>query len=159
DISLSYNDRGSSRSFGAAGGLSLPNGGPSGNDPIDTVLAPNAHVVAWLPDGRTALSLSLNAPFGLDVEYPADWFGRYDSITSKLPTINLQGAVSQRLTDWASLSIGLDIQNAYATLTNALPNQLNPLTGQPLPDGILRLSGNDMELGWNAGGLFTPCPG
>ncbi len=94
------------------------------------------------------LGIGVSAPFGLKVQYDNGWFGRYDSIRSKLTTLNLQPSIAYKINDMISIGAGFDIQRMSADLTSALPN-LAP----GLPDGLLDITGSDLAFGWNAGVL------
>lgn len=131
-------------------GLAAPiaTGGGDGGNPFDpTILVPTIYAVMPVSD-RVSLGMGVNAPFGLKVEYDEGWFGRYDSVHSELTTYNIQPSVAFKVNDFVSIGAGLDVQIIEAELTNALPN-LSPLQG----DGLLRIKGDDVSVGWNLGVL------
>ncbi len=122
-------------------------GGTNGGNPFASVVpVPTTYATWQVGDGGLWLGFGLSAPFGLKLRYDKDFFGRYNSIYSNLLTLNAQPSIAYKLNDAVSLGGGLDIQYADATLTSALP----PLTPGD-PDGVNRLSGDDISLGWNAG--------
>ena len=104
------------------------------------------------------LGLALTAPWGLGVQYDDDWFGRYDSVETRLTTINLAPAVAYRITDWLSIGGGANIEYADAKLSNALPNTLAPGGPSLATDGQARFTGDDISLGYNVGILIKPWP-
>ena len=102
------------------------------------------------------LGIALTSPWGLGVDYDDDWFGRYDSIETRLTTVNLSPAMAYRITDWLSIGGGLNIEYADAKLTNALPDTLAAGGPSPATDGIAKLTGDDVTVGFNVGMLIKP---
>ncbi|HKX77918.1 MAG TPA: outer membrane protein transport protein [Novosphingobium sp.] len=130
--------------------VTLPVTGGSGGDPFDSMTpVPSFYATAQLTD-RLWLGLAVAAPFGLKLDYDADFFGRYDSLHTDLKTYNVQPSAAYRLTDALSVGGGVDLQYAKVTLTNALPN-LSPAAA----DGLARIKGDDLSIGWNAGLFYT----
>lgn len=131
----------------------VPTGGPDGGNPFNPVVfIPTAYGTLQLTD-RLTVGIGVNAPFGLRVDYADGWFGRYDSLRSELTTYNVQPSLAWKLSDAVSIGGGISIQYIEAELTNALPN-LSPL----LADGLARVQGDDISLGWNIGLLFGSGP-
>lgn len=162
----------SSRSDGIAGSASLlflrteqanqgttlngrPVNGGNGGNPFYPVTPVPSAAVAFRIAPDTVVGLSVNAPFGLIVNYDPDWFGRYDSIRSRLFTMNIGASVAQRFGPF-SVGVGVDPQYIEAELTSALPNPL-PIPGGA-PDGLQQLKGNDWTIGWHAGATFEQGP-
>lgn len=124
-----------------------PVSGTNGGNPFAPVVAvPASYAVTKLGDSGLWIGLGLSSPFGLKLDYSSEFFGRYDSIHSKLLTINAQPSLAYRISDAISVGAGLDIQYADVALTNALP-PLDPAGA----DGLARVAGDDVSLGWNAG--------
>lgn len=107
-----------------------------------------------MPNKVLWFGLAITPPFGLNLEYDKGWFGRYDSIHTKLVTIDIAPSFAYKIN--ASWSIGgdIDIQYADVELTNALPNTLTLGGPAPATDGFAKLTGNDWSLGFNVGILF-----
>ncbi|QXQ04915.1 OmpP1/FadL family transporter [Sphingosinicellaceae bacterium] len=153
DVTSHQRDTGSTRS-GPGGVGSFPSGGNSGGNPFSNpVFIPSGFATYQVGDTRLWIGLGITAPFGLKVVYNDGFFGRYDSLKSDLKAFNIQPSAAYKITDNISIGGGVDIQTFKATLTSALPN-LSPL----LPDGSLRIKGDDVSVGWNAGvqGNFGP---
>lgn len=132
---------------------SIPTGGPDGGNPFNPVVfVPTLYATMQLSDRLTA-GIGVNAPFGLRVDYDDGWFGRYDSLRSELTTYNVQPSLAWKISDGLSIGGGISIQYVEAELANALPN-LSPL----VPDGLGRVQGDDMSLGWNIGLLAGSGP-
>ena len=151
DVTSHQRDLGSTRT-GPAG--TFPSGGGDGGNPFSNpVWIPSGFASYQVGQSKLWLGLGISAPFGLKVVYDGGFFGRYDSLRSNLRTYNIQPSVAYKLGDHISIGGGVDVQYFRATLTSALPN-LSPL----LPDGNIRIKGNDWSVGWNAGvqGDFGP---
>ncbi len=145
DVTSRQSDRGSTRSYPGAG--NFPVGGGNGGNPFSNpVLVPSGYASFHVNDSRLWLGLGISAPFGLKVVYDDGWFGRYDSVGSDLKTLNIQPSIAFKINDRLSIGGGFDVQTLHADLTSALPN-LAP----GLPDGGLRIHGQDMAFGWNVG--------
>lgn len=137
-------DRGSTRA--ASGGGPVASGGGDGGNPFDQpVFIPSNFIAAPVTD-RLWLGIGVTAPFGMKVVYDDGWFGRYDSIRSDLKTFNAQPSFAYALSDRVSIGGGVDVQYIKAELSSALPN-----VGAGAPDGLLRITGDDVSVGWNAG--------
>ena len=139
-------DRGTTRS-GPGGAGSFVTGGNDGGNPFSQpVLIPAGYGSFQVGSSRLWLGLGISFPFGLKVVYDNDFFGRYDSLKSDLHDVNIQPSVAFRVNDRISVGGGVDIQSLNATLESALPN-LSPA----LPDGRIKIKGDDLSFGWNAG--------
>jgi long-chain fatty acid transport protein len=121
------------------GGTTLPVGGdPYAYNPIQNGVAPNFAISTPVGD-RFAIGLSVAAPFDFTTKYARNSWTRYDALTSRLNTADIQLTGAMKVTDW--LDLGVD-----AKLQTAQPN-LSPL----LPDGISQLSGDGWNYGWTVG--------
>ncbi|MET0274787.1 MAG: outer membrane protein transport protein [Phenylobacterium sp.] len=128
------------------GGTTVPVGGePRAFKPIEDGVAPNFAVSTPVGD-RFAVGLSLAAPYNFTTEYRRNAWARYDALTSRLTTADLQLTGAMKLTDWLDVGLGVDAQYADAKLSTAYPN-LSPA----LPDGVSQLSGDGWDWGWTAG--------
>lgn len=127
--------------------------GPNGGNPFKPVVpVPSTYVSAQLGQSRVWFGLGVSSPFGLKLKYGSGFFGRYDSIDSKLLTINAQPSIAYRLSEAVSIGGGVDVQYADAKLTNALA-PVSPAPFAPPVDPIAKVSGDDVSFGWNAGVL------
>jgi long-chain fatty acid transport protein len=151
-------NRDSTATTPGAGGAAVPITGDKG-DPRTVQPIPTAFYARPLGPTRDFwLGLALTAPWGLGVQYDDDWFGRYDSVETRLTTINLSPAVAYRITEWLSIGGGFNIEYADAKLTNALPNTLAPGGPTAATDGQAKFTGDDISLGYNVGVLIKPWP-
>lgn len=147
-IGSGESDRGSTRALVASGGPTATGGGDGGNPfdrPVPLPAAFGAVRVGAMP---LWLGLGITAPFGMKVSYDGGWFGRYDSLSSKVTTFNIQPSAAYAINDRVSIGVGVDVQVMDAMLSNALPN-----VNSSDPDGLLRVDGRDVAFGWNAGVL------
>lgn len=150
DIESHQRDRGSTRTFPGVAGA-FPVGGGDGGNPFDRpVYVPSGYGSFQINHSNIWFGLGVSSPFGLKVQYDDGWFGRYDSVRSKVTTINVQPSLAWKITDRVSVGAGFDFQRMTANLTSALPN-LAP----GLPDGTLNIAGQDAKFGWNAGVLVN----
>jgi long-chain fatty acid transport protein len=149
-------NRDSTATTPGTGGAAVPITGDKG-DPRTVQPIPTAFYARPMGPRRDFwLGLALSAPWGLGVQYDDDWFGRYDSIETRLTTINLSPAAAYRITEWLSIGGGLNIEYADAKLTNALPNTLAPGGPTAATDGHAKFTGDDISLGYNVGVLIKP---
>jgi long-chain fatty acid transport protein len=151
-------DRNSTASTPATGGAAVPVPGQKG-DPRTVAPIPTAFYARPLGEERDFwVGLALTAPWGLGVQYEDDWFGRYDSVETRLTTVNLSPSLAYRVTEWLSIGGGLNVEYADAELTNALPNTLAPGGPTPESDGTAKFTGDSLAFGFNLGVLLKPWP-
>lgn len=128
------------------GGRTFPvSGEPRAFNPIQSGVAPNFAVAMPIGD-RFAVGLSVAAPFNFTTEYRRNAWARYDALTSRLTTADIQVTGAMQVTDWLDVGVGVNAQYAEAKLQTAYPN-LSPL----LADGISQLSGDGWDFGWTVG--------
>jgi long-chain fatty acid transport protein len=106
-----------------------------------------------------ALGLSVTVPFGLKNNYDSDAFSRYDSLKTKLTVIDIAPSAAFRVSDILSLGGSIIVERADATLTNALPNPLDPSGPNPASDGLLSLSADNWKVGFLVGVHVRPVEG
>ena len=114
-------------------------------------------------------------PFGLKTEYDDGWLGRYQALKSEIKTINVNPAVSWKVTDQFWLGAGANYQHFEATLTNnvnysaalaqgygqaAAAGQITPAQAAALSaataglDTFAKITGDDSAWGWNVGAML-----
>jgi long-chain fatty acid transport protein len=151
-------DRNSTASTPATGGAPVAVTGQKG-DPRTVAPVPTAFFAQPVDaEHRLWLGLALTSPWGLGVQYDDDWFGRYDSIETRLTTVNLSPSLAFRITDWLSIGGGLNAEYADAKLTNALPNTLAPGGPSAATDGNAKFTGDSLDFGFNFGVMLKPLP-
>ena len=91
--------------------------GGNGGDAGGVNFVPNAYFVFPI-NQQWAFGLGINVPFGLTTEYDDGWIGRYQGLKSKIETININPAISWKLTPEFAVGVGVNYQQIKATLTN-----------------------------------------
>lgn len=131
----------------------------------------NAFVPAVYTSARLspewAIGLSVTSPFGLVTKYDNDFIGRYHALTSTLRTINVAPTVAYKPVPWLSIGASLQIQHAYARISNAVDfGSAGALAGLGpfgiLPgtrDGRATVRGDDIAVGWTLGAVWEPADG
>lgn len=138
-------------SAGAVVGNNGHNGGRDG-------LLPHFFLKYDLTD-RLKGGLAITAPFGNVVKYNGDFIGRYapGGIETAAYTIDINPSFAYRVCNRLSIGAGVSAQWYQVVFSNAI-NQ-TALLGSPLPDGILRVKGDDWRVGYNVGILAEPWDG
>ena len=96
------------------------------------------------------LGMSINAPFGLMVNFPELWAGRNYGLPSSLTTYNATPTIAWRINDWISVGAGVQIQYAKADLRFGFA---------PAPFSEIMLNGlKGWGYGATAGITLTPGP-
>ncbi len=128
------------------GGITVPvQGEPRAFNPIQNGVAPNFAIATPVGE-RFAVGLSVAAPYNFTTEYRNNSWARYDALTSRLTTADIQLSGAWQAADWLDLGVGLSAEYTEAKLSTAYPN-LSPA----LPDGVSQLSGDGWDYGWSAG--------
>jgi long-chain fatty acid transport protein len=164
--SAKFNDNGSIHA------LNQPLGG-NGGDAGSMAAVPNMYLVVPL-NKQWSLGLGVNAPFGLVTEYENGWIGRYQALKSDVKTLNVNPAVSWKITDSVAIGVGANYQQIKATFTNnfnysaglaaaagaaaaggLIPAGLVPAIVGATPglDSNVDVTGDDYAWGWNIGVL------
>jgi len=148
--------------------------GNEGGDAGKWNVVPNLYAV--FPINRQwTFGIGVNAPFGLVTEYDDGWIGRYQAIKSDVKTLNVNPAVSFRITDNIAVGVGANYQQIKATFSNnvnysaglaqaagaaaqggLIPPALIPTIVGATPglDAFASVNGDDYAWGWNAGILI-----
>ncbi len=136
-------DRVSARS--PAGSISGGNDG----DMVPTTGVPMGYYVKPLDD-KVAFGIGVYVPFGLMTDYESSFQGRYYADKSYVRVITVQPTLSYRFNDKLSVGFGPTFNHIEGELTSSLFT--------PLGDGKVKVKGDDMAVGFNAGLLyeFTP---
>lgn len=133
----------------------VPAGGGPGTDPASLTPAGGGFLAVRASE-RLWFGLSLTTPFGLGLEYPRDYFGRYDSVETRLRTVNLSPVVAvDVLPGVLSVGGGVDVMYADGVLGRAVPDILAPGGPSAATDGYVELDGDDLAVGFNFGAHLT----
>ncbi len=128
---------------GPAVGMSGGGGGNAGG----TFLLPSAYFTRSL-NGKFAVGLSVNNPFGLGLHYDDNWAGRYEVQQIRLAVTEAMPSVAYRANRWLSLGAGLSLERASLSEKIAIPG--------PLGDGQLAMQLHGWGTGFDAGVLLEP---
>lgn len=126
-----------------------------------------------------SVGLGINAPFGLVTEWSNDWLGRYQAVKSEVQTINVNPAISWKVSDTFAVGAGVDWQHIKANFSSQvnysggllqaagvaaagglIPPALVPTIGA-LTQGLdakSTVEGTDSAWGWNIGFLWDATP-
>ena len=139
-------------------GTPLPGRDSKGNIAKD-VIVPAFYGSVQLSEKFFA-GIGINAPFGLETDYPDNWVGRYHALNSDLKTVNINPALALRPVPWLSVGGGVQIQYIDVQLTNAI--DFGTITGAAPPgtlDGRADVKGDDWAYGFTLGALAEPYDG
>lgn len=125
-------------------------GGGNGGDFGSTGFVPNLYL-SWAFGDRWDLGVGINAPFGLVTEYDDGWVGRFQGIKSEILTMNINPAISYKISDTISVGGGINYQQIDTELTKAVP-----LGGGA--EGRTALNADGDGWGWNIGLLWQLSP-
>jgi long-chain fatty acid transport protein len=92
---------------------------------------------------EVTFGIGVFSPYGLVVEWPQGWDGRFQSARSELDTFYINPEVAVRATPWLRVGAGLQIVRAIAQLDRAL-NYIDS-------EGATHLAGGGWGVGGNAG--------
>ena len=114
-----------------------------------TFFVPNIYVTHQIND-QWSIGLAEFTNFGLSSKWPKDWEGRFltGGTEATLLTASLNPSVAYQPMEKLSLGLGLTAQYVDITLKNKL------FLGMGLPEGNVKLSGDNWDYGWNVGLLF-----
>lgn len=132
-------------------------------------VVPNIHYVAPIND-KMGFGFSINVPFGLKTDYGRSTPVRYAATLTSITVIDVSPSLGFKVTDKASLGLGLDIQKAWAELdtvgvilmavpsvTSAVPP---PVTTAVVPalSATSTNKANGTAYGYHLGGLYEFSP-
>jgi len=129
--------------------------GQRSHDPSDPTPIPNLYIAKKLAD-NAAIGAGINFPFGLAIESPRDWFGRYDAIEAALTTINLSVVGAYRFDNGVAIGGGVDLQYASTKLVTAIPFPFDPNGPSAATDGRVETKGHAWTPGYNVGLHYAP---
>ena len=135
----------------------------AGGDAGSWALVPNAYF-AMEVNPQTRIGLGINAPFGLQTQYDANWMGRFQAIKSKIQTVNLNPSVSYQFNDTVSVGAGLNYQRVQGELSGVTNYSAAAFAAGALglvgvnKEGVSTLTGSDSAWGYNFGALFNLSP-
>ena len=154
--------------------LGQPLGG-SGGDAGGAAFVPNLYGSMAI-NNQWHVGIGVNVPFGLKTDWDDGWLGRYQALKSEIKTINVNPAVSYKVTNAFWLGAGANYQHVQATLTNnvnytgalaqgyaaaaaagqipasSIPSLIGATSGL---DTFAKITGDDYAWGWNVGMMYS----
>lgn len=130
--------------------------GGNGGDAGSLAFVPNTYMVMEV-EPALRVGLGINAPFGLKTDYDPTWVGRFQAITSKIQTINLNPSLAYQMNDSVSLGLGLNYQRISGELSSAV-NYTALSVGFAPGEGVSSMTGSDSAWGYNLGTLINVTP-
>jgi len=144
-------------------GAALQTAGGNGGDAGSLALVPNTYMVMEM-EPALHFGLGIFTPFGLKTDYDPTWVGRFQAITSKIQTVNLNPSVSYQANDNVSLGVGLNYQHISGELSSAVNYSAAAAAVGALglvgtnKEGVSSMTGSDSAWGYNLGALFNVTP-
>ena len=123
--------------------------GTEGGDAGDAAFLPSMFFAMDL-GSRWNFGVGENVPFGLSTEYSSDWIGRFQGIASEIKTLNVNPAVSYKISDAVSVGLRLNYQRAEIETSTAV--------NLGVAEAQNRLGVDGDAWGFNAGLLFNVGP-
>ncbi|WP_133060615.1 OmpP1/FadL family transporter [Parendozoicomonas haliclonae] len=118
-----------------------------------TELVPDVYVALPLTE-QLWFGAGMNSPWGSGSTFNKQWLGRYQSVESRLLTVNLLTVLGWKISDEWSIGGGLVTQYADGVMKKSV------LLGAPDPanDGHFKGQGDNVAVGWTAGVHYQPLP-
>jgi long-chain fatty acid transport protein len=123
--------------------------GSNGGDAGSAAFVPSAFFAMDFGP-QWSFGLGISVPFGQKTEYTGDWIGRFQGISAEIKTVNINPAVSYKVSD--ALSVGFGI--------NYITGEIETLTGVNfgVGEGQNKSSVDGDGWGFNIGVLFSLSP-
>jgi len=131
------------------GTVSVAGGGISTDQNDRTFILPNLYYTRQMSDSLW-FGIGVMSRFGLGTDFPADWFGRYNSYRAMIESVSVNPNLAWKVNDSLSLSFGVEALWFEADLRK----KIDPTGGaasHPATDIDFRLKGDDIAFGWNVG--------
>ena len=131
-------------------GTAVATGTPMTVDQNDrTFILPSMYYTKQMNE-KLWLGVGVMTRFGLGTEFPADWFGRYNSYRAMLESVSINPNIAWKVNDALSLSLGVEALWFEADLRRKI-DSTQGVAPNPATDIDLRLKGDDIGYGWNVG--------
>jgi long-chain fatty acid transport protein len=144
-----------------------PNVGGEGGNAGDPALVPSVFFAMALSP-RLNFGVGVSVPFGLATKYDSTWIGRFQGVKSEVDTVNINPAVSFKLSDNLSVGGGISYQRGKIDLVSGA-NYSAAAFAQGGAVGLAAVGGPGVEgqnttsldgdaWGFNIGALFNVTP-
>jgi len=152
--------------------------GGNGGDPGGWNFIPNLYFSTPITKDLS-FGLGIGGPFGSKTNYSDGWLGRYQALLSKILTINVNPAISWKVTPEFSVGLGVNFQYIDGTFTQnvnysglmagaaAGAAQAGRIPASYVPqilgatrglDSLATIKGDDTAWGWNVGAAWDITP-
>jgi long-chain fatty acid transport protein len=135
--------------------------GGEGGDAGDTAFVPSLFFAMDLGP-RWNFGLAVTVPFGLSTKYDSTWLGRFQGVESKVETVNINPALSFKLSDAVSVGGGISYQHGKIDLhTAANYTAIGAAFAVPVLPGTEGQNATSVDghaWGYNFGVLFNASP-
>jgi long-chain fatty acid transport protein len=144
---------------GSTSAAGTPMIGESSDSSREWGLIPNVYLTKDIGE-KWVVGLGFNVPFGLETSWSPTSTVRYFATESKITVLNIEPAVSYRISKQWSVGVGLNIEHADATLENQIDfgtigfSQSVPGLLPQQNDGSFKVSGDSWGFGVTVGVLF-----
>lgn len=118
-------------------------------------LPPHAYLTYGIND-RWSIGLGIFSRFGLGVEWPQSWPGRFNSYNSSVVTSEANPNVAYKVTDNFSLSAGVSMMYFKVKLQQKIPGATLPAPLTAANEIDQKLSGDSYGYGFNFGVHYKP---
>jgi len=161
-VSFSAEFKGAGRNAGPTGpGTGTAISGGDGGDAGKIAAIPAAYF--HTPIGEKAhFGVSLSVPYGFATKYDTDWVGRYSGTRTEMETVDLGFSASYDVNPYVSFGASVFVERMNIELRNAIDfgaimaQSRVPGYAPGSADGSLKVKGDNNEIGWTVGGLFSP---
>jgi len=161
-VSFSAKFDGSGRNAGPTGpGTGTAISGGNGGDAGKIAAIPAAYFHTPIGD-NAHFGVSLSVPYGFATKYDSDWVGRYSGTRTEMETVDLGFAASYDVNPYVSFGASVFVEHMTIELRNAidfgaiLAQSRVPGYAPGSADGDLKIKGDNNEVGYTVGGLFSP---
>ena len=161
-VSFSAEFKGAGRNAGPTGpGTGTAISGGDGGDAGKIAAIPAAYFHTPLGE-KGHFGVSLSVPYGFATKYDTDWVGRYSGTRTEMETVDLGFSASYDVNPYVSFGASVFVERMNIELRNAIDfgaimaQSRVPGYAPGSADGSLKVKGDNNEIGWTVGGLFSP---
>jgi long-chain fatty acid transport protein len=95
-------------------------------------------------------------PFGLGVEWPSDWSGKYLAVKADIQSFFVNPSVGYKINDQLSVGVGVSYVYSSISLSNAVPTSSDPAGSIFNVVGSVKLAASGTGFNFNGGVLYKP---
>lgn len=149
-----------STKFTIGAGTTEPGGGDhngnAGGNASSGAFVPAAYLV-WNYNEQLKFGLAATSPWGLKIDWDANWVGRFHALKSEMRTYNLSPMFGYKCCDKLMVGGGFQFQYMDVELTRMFSSTLASARGVAgIANQKATVKGSDFGVGWMAGVLWQP---